>query len=110
MIGVVTVAVAALVAHAFATTISTFTLGQIENLIYRFLFHRVDRCRAQLGSEFQSVGLIVDEEDLRRALDHDRMRSHQTDRTSTVNGDALPPVKDRLIAWSADPSGRCPKA
>lgn len=39
MIGVVTVAVAALVAHAFATTISTFTLGQIENLIYRFRFH-----------------------------------------------------------------------
>ncbi|MNY49904.1 hypothetical protein D3C86_1853690 [compost metagenome] len=90
MIGFVAMTVAALIAHAFTTAISALAMSQIENLIHRFLLQRVDGRGAHLGSQLQSVRLVVDHEYLGGAFDHRRVCGHQTDRAGTINGDAFP--------------------
>ncbi|ROM34106.1 hypothetical protein BK648_25525 [Pseudomonas poae] len=60
MIGFMAMAVAALVTDALTTAIRAFAMGQIQYLIHRFFFERVDGRCAHLGSQLQAIRVIVE--------------------------------------------------
>ncbi|RMW26232.1 hypothetical protein ALO97_05628, partial [Pseudomonas syringae pv. tagetis] len=104
VIGLMTMTVTALIAHAFATAVGAFAIGQIEDLIHCALLQRVDRRRAHFRRERQTVRVIIDHENLRRPLDHCRVRSHKANRASAINGYAFARQQTRQLGGM--PTGR----
>nr|GEX61898.1 hypothetical protein [Tanacetum cinerariifolium] len=104
VIGLVAVLVAALITHAFTATVSALAIGEVEDLIDRFLLQRVDRRGAHLRCQLQTIWMIVDNEDLGSAFDHRRMRSHQADRPRAVDRDAFTRQQARQLGRV--PAGR----
>ena len=84
-----TMLVAALITHALAATVSASAVSQIKDLLHGLRLCGVDRRRAQLGRQCQTVWMAVDNKYLRRAFDHRCMSCHQANGTCTVDGDAL---------------------
>ena len=78
-----------LVADALAATVGSLFAGLLEDLIDRGALGVVDRDRADLLGQLQTVRVAVDEHHLRRALDHRRVRGQQSDGPTAVDRDRV---------------------